>query len=124
LIQKGADINATDGNNSTPLHYAAIKGNDSTVSLLIQKGANRMLKDNKGQTALDKAIEKKHEKCISILTEENKQRDIRMSCVFTSAKSYAKLLKAKPLEVKDIFELSAEETDDRFEKRTDAQLNK
>jgi ankyrin repeat protein len=34
----GADINARDHLSSTPLHYAANNGKDSTVSLLIQLG--------------------------------------------------------------------------------------
>jgi hypothetical protein len=44
--------------------------------------------------------------------------------VYTSAQSYAKLVKAKPVEIEEIFELFPKEADGRFEKRTEAQLNK
>ena len=40
LISKGADVNATDVNTSTPLHFAAISGDIEVVQLLLANGAN------------------------------------------------------------------------------------
>ena len=53
LVQKGADINAKDDDQSTALMYAAFSGSKATVELLIEKGADVNSKDNLGFTALD-----------------------------------------------------------------------
>ena len=36
LLNHGADINATDNYNQTPLNYAAVKGNLEAISLLLK----------------------------------------------------------------------------------------
>ena len=40
LINHGAEVNAGDGNQDTPLHWAAYKNNTDCVRLLLQSGAD------------------------------------------------------------------------------------
>ena len=55
LIENGADVNLTDNQGQTPLHYAAANGHIAMAQLLIENGANVNLTDNQGQTPLDYA---------------------------------------------------------------------
>ena len=36
LLNHGAEINATDNYNQTPLNYAAVKGNNEAITLLLK----------------------------------------------------------------------------------------
>lgn len=49
LLDKGAEINATNSDGSTPLHGAAFLGHDKVVALLLSKGANPQAKNNAGE---------------------------------------------------------------------------
>ncbi|WP_410542724.1 ankyrin repeat domain-containing protein [Wolbachia endosymbiont of Tetranychus urticae] len=40
LINEGADVNAKDVYEKTPLHWAAEKGHKEIVEILLKKGAN------------------------------------------------------------------------------------
>jgi ankyrin repeat protein len=53
LIDKGADINATAQDGTTPLMLAAQNAKLDVVELLLKKGANANAKDATGKTALD-----------------------------------------------------------------------
>jgi hypothetical protein len=55
LLARGANVNAKDGYDSTPLHLAAGGGHKEVVELLLAKGANVNAKDRRGQTPLDLA---------------------------------------------------------------------
>eukprot|EP01121_Diplochlamys_sp_Union-15-3_P010646 TRINITY_DN3006_c0_g1_i2.p2 TRINITY_DN3006_c0_g1~~TRINITY_DN3006_c0_g1_i2.p2 ORF type:complete len:189 (+),score=27.59 TRINITY_DN3006_c0_g1_i2:909-1475(+) len=55
LIQQGANINASDYYNRTPLHLAALEGHLEVAKLLIGLGANLDLKDKWGSTPLELA---------------------------------------------------------------------
>ena len=55
----GADVNAKDEWNNTPLHIASEKGHLSIVEYLISKGANINIKDIDGNTPIDYAFQKK-----------------------------------------------------------------
>ena len=57
LLKKGADPNETDGEKRTALHYAAMVGARTCVSLLLAAGARRDLRDKYRQTPLDLARE-------------------------------------------------------------------
>jgi len=59
-IANGADVNAKDESESTPLHSAALFGHKEIAELLIAKGANVNAKNDGGETPLDWAIEKNH----------------------------------------------------------------
>lgn len=55
LIDRGADVNATAQDGSTPLMLAAQSAKLDVVELLLKKGANPNAKDASGKTALDYA---------------------------------------------------------------------
>ena len=57
LIKAGADVNAKNDKDKTPLISAAQKGNAETVNLLLDAGADAKAKDNSGKTAFDYASE-------------------------------------------------------------------
>jgi ankyrin repeat protein len=55
LIKHGANVNAAGYEDNTPLHDAAMVGNQKLVKLLIDKGANPHFKNKKGKTPKDVA---------------------------------------------------------------------
>ena len=66
-IANGADVNAKDESESTPLHSAALFGHKEIAELLIAKDANVNAKNDGGETPLDWAIEKKHTETADLL---------------------------------------------------------
>jgi hypothetical protein len=56
LINKGADIDATNTYGNTPLHQALARDDKQIAILLIEKGADLKIKNNYGSTALDESI--------------------------------------------------------------------
>lgn len=56
LIQKGCDVNATNGNGETPLFSAAKADNPNSIDVLVQNGAAVNARDNLGSTALHMAV--------------------------------------------------------------------
>ena len=52
FLFQGAEINAQDSNDRTPLFAAASKSAWATVNLLIKRGANMTLKDEKSRNFL------------------------------------------------------------------------
>lgn len=57
LLEMGADIEAQDIQEQTPLHYAAKSGYAATVRLLLENGADIKLQDTIGRTPLHLATE-------------------------------------------------------------------
>lgn len=67
LIDMKADINATDPNGTTALHYAVMFGLEDITKLLVEGKANASLKDNRGNSALDYAKIKGNSNIIQLL---------------------------------------------------------
>ena len=55
LLQHGADPNARDNWNYTPLHEAAIKGKIDVCIVLLQHGADPTIRNTDGKTAIELA---------------------------------------------------------------------
>ena len=55
LIARGADVHATNGDQTTPLHSAAFTGRLDLTKLLLAQGARLDMTNDKGQTPLDNA---------------------------------------------------------------------
>jgi hypothetical protein len=66
LVAKGADVNAKDFQNSTPL-FAASQGYDEIVELLIGSGADVNQKDTVGSRPLDDAVRRGHKAIVEML---------------------------------------------------------
>ena len=58
MLQYGININGTDSNGWSPLHWAIASTEDSTeiVNLLLQSGCDKSMRDKQGRTALEFAI--------------------------------------------------------------------
>lgn len=52
LLENGADPNATDKLESTPLHRASAKGNYRLIQLLLKQRASTNIQDSQGNTPL------------------------------------------------------------------------
>ena len=55
LLDNGAEINAIDKENNTPLHEAARKGRLNVVQVLLKHGADATVKGYNGETPAEKA---------------------------------------------------------------------
>ena len=53
LIDAGANVNLSDANNATALHYAVMFNNKEITTLLVDAKADVNLKNNVGKTPLD-----------------------------------------------------------------------
>jgi ankyrin repeat protein len=67
LIEKGADVNATNKNGQTPLHVGAAWGRADLVRLLIDRGAEFTSRDATGRTALEWAAHNGHKETQRII---------------------------------------------------------
>ena len=67
LISHGADVNARDVNERTPLMHASQQGNAKIVEALLDAGANKTLKDINGSTAHEIARAFKKDDIVALL---------------------------------------------------------
>ena len=70
LIAEGADVNAKDEDETTPLHYAAHRDRKEIAELLIAKGADVNAKDEDGVTPQHLAAELGHKEIVELLIAE------------------------------------------------------
>jgi len=69
LLEKGANLEATNKNSSTVLQCAAQQGHREVVQLLAERGANIEATDNGGSTALHRTTEQGHGEVVQLLLE-------------------------------------------------------
>eukprot|EP01046_Picozoa_sp_COSAG06_P035828 COSAG06_NODE_3891_length_4800_cov_100.142948_1_plen_131_part_00 len=67
LGSRGADVNAVDNSQETPLHWAAYWGRASVCTTLLALGADPAAKNNSGDTALDDARRQNKPECVAVL---------------------------------------------------------
>ena len=53
ILYSGANVNLSDANNATALHYAVMFNNKEITTLLVDAKADVNLKNNVGKTPLD-----------------------------------------------------------------------
>jgi len=71
LINNGADVNAKDDSDMTPLHQFSERGNKEMVELLISKGAKLNVKEDlRKRTPLQMALEKGQNDVVKLLAEK------------------------------------------------------
>jgi ankyrin repeat protein len=67
LIDRSADVNLADSNNTTPLMVAAEKQPAEFIKLLVTHGAKRGVKDSRGRIAFQIAVESKNAAAVQLL---------------------------------------------------------
>ena len=67
LGSRGADVNAVEDDQWTPLHFAAFRGRASVCTTLLALRADPAAKDRYGKTALDYARERNKPECVAVL---------------------------------------------------------
>jgi ankyrin repeat protein len=67
LIECGADVNARQQNEATPLHSAAFNGDADIAAQLLRAGADPAAANDAGKTPADVAAERGHEEVAALL---------------------------------------------------------
>ncbi|CAG0903573.1 unnamed protein product, partial [Cyprideis torosa] len=67
LIENGAEVNARDSLDQTPLHLATRDGHHSIVDLLLAHGADPNIRDEDKQTPLQSATRRGHQSIVDLL---------------------------------------------------------
>ena len=70
LLDHGADVNAVNAFNATPLHEAAVGGHAELVKALIARGADVNATDGNGRTPLERAEEQGESAAAEVIREE------------------------------------------------------
>lgn len=71
LIENGAELNVTDGNGDTPLHWAAFRNCVNSLVVLLGHGANVNAFDFNHETALSWAAKKSNVESVRVLLQYN-----------------------------------------------------
>jgi ankyrin repeat protein len=75
LIDNGADVNAKDTEDSTPLQSAAFSGSLMTMKLLVSEGAKLTTRDKEGSTPLHKASYQGHLRGVQFLLRSCREKE-------------------------------------------------
>ena len=67
LVTSGAEVDALDNWQRTPLHRAAAAGHVAACGLLLASEANTLMRTHNGETALDAARRNNNVKCVALL---------------------------------------------------------
>ena len=70
LLERGANVNARDNSQETPLHHAASRGNTEVAALLIEKGADVNARDMNHKTPLHWAASQGNTEVAALLIEK------------------------------------------------------
>ncbi len=76
-LQQGKDVNETDADGLSPLHFAAALGNEDIVKMLLDAGANVNYRDPWGMAALHAALKEGHEAIALALIEHGADVNVR-----------------------------------------------
>lgn len=66
-LEKGANVNITDQDSYTPLHYAARFGRIYIVQVLLEKNAETKRQDGGGNTAAHLALKNGHNEVVRLI---------------------------------------------------------
>lgn len=75
--KKGANINLPAGDGDTPLHSAALRGNEEAIRWLLSQEVNINATNSKGDTALTLAVRAKQYKTVWILLQAGADKFIQ-----------------------------------------------
>eukprot|EP00752_Nemacystus_decipiens_P011995 g10634.t1 len=91
-IEHGANVDATDDTQSTPLHHAVILNRDEMIDVLVEAGANTEVRDDIGRTPLHcAAFNRPHDALLALLKHgaHVNARDDSQDTALHTAVSYA-----------------------------------
>jgi len=78
FLEYGADVNKTNEQGSTAMHWACLNGHANIVQLLLDKGGSASTCNAAGRTPLDEAMHNDKEECIKVIMETEGEEDIEL----------------------------------------------
>ena len=92
LLKIGFDPNKKNSAGYTPLHLAAINGDEKIAQILIEAGANINVRDESGSLPIESATSFGNQKVVELLVEKN--ATIEPSLIFSASfKGYSEIVK-------------------------------
>ncbi|MDA9627145.1 ankyrin repeat domain-containing protein [bacterium] len=78
FLEYGADVNKTNDQGSTAMHWACLNGHANIVQLLLDKGGSASVCNQAGRTPLDEAMHNEREECVKVIMEAEGEQDIEL----------------------------------------------